>query len=217
MAEWIQTHIDTRNVPTQYIPRILHLVWVGNAARPESLDEYIVHWGLMMPHWKIRLWTNDDLNDTEIEPNVLARIREAKKGTQKADILKYYVVHKYGGVYLDADVEPTRSLEPLIYMSDLVICHHNEITWPYIAVGFFAASPNHPVLKKAIEICMTTTLNTPEPNMTTGPGAFGLAVSETPPPSRKYTNIPLDCFYWPEGGMTPNRFGRHLFARNWEE
>ena len=116
---------------------------------------------------------------------------------------------------MDADVEPIRCLDPLTQLSDLVICHHNYITWEYIGIGFFAASPNHPVMKNALKVCMTTDLNTDCPNMTTGPGAFGIAVATTPPPNGKYTLLPIDCIYWPEGGLTPNRFGRHLFAKNW--
>lgn len=214
MENWIQNHIEPVR---QYIPRLLHLVWVGKASRPDYLDKHILKWTELMPHWTIRLWTNEDLTDSEIDIDVLSRIHEADKGTQKADILKYYIVWKYGGIYVDADVEPTRSLEPLLFMSDLVICHHAEVVWEYIGVGFFAASQNHPVLKKAVENCMVAQLNTPEPNMTTGPRAFGMAVASVPPPAKKYTLLEVDAFYWPEGGITPNRFGSHFFARSWDE
>lgn len=214
MADWIQSHIQKKS---RYIPRLLHLVWVGKANQPEYLSKHISKWKDLMPEWNVRLWTNEDLTTEEVEIDSLIKIHEAEKGTQKADILKYYIVWKYGGIYVDADVEPIRSLEPIIYMSDLVICHHNEIVWDYIGVGFFAAKRNHPVLRKAVDICMSAELNTPEPNMTTGPRAFGMAVASVPPSDMKYTELPLDCFYWPEGGMTPNRFGSHFFAKAWDE
>lgn len=213
MENWIQNHIQLRRINK---PRVLHLIWVGKSKQPDYLDRHIIKWKELMPEWTIRLWTNEDLTEEEIEPNVLSKIKEAEKGTQKADILKYYVVWKYGGIYVDADTEPTRSLEPILYMSDLVICHHNEITWPYIAVGFFAACPNHPVLRRSVDICMNAQLNTDEPHMTTGPRVFGQAVSEIPPSNEKYTMLDLECFYWPEGGMTPNRFGSHFFAGSWD-
>jgi mannosyltransferase OCH1-like enzyme len=213
MSNWIQNHIQPR---TQHIPRILHLVWVGKSNQPDYLIKHISKWNELMPHWTVRLWTNGDLTDSEFDKDVLEKINAADKGTQKADILKYYVVWKYGGIYVDADVEPTRCLDPIIYMSDLVICHHNEVSWEYIGVGFFAASPHHPVLKKAVDICLEAQLNTDSPHMTTGPHAFGRAVSLVPPPSMKYMLLEIDCFYWPEGGMTPNRFGSHFFAHSWD-
>lgn len=214
MSDWKNTYFQHR---TQYIPRILHLVWIGKASQPEYLQKHIQKWKELMPKWTVRLWTNEDLITDEIEPTVLAKIHEADKGTQKADILKYYVVWKYGGIYVDADTEPTSNLDPIIYMSDLVVCHDNQIEWGYIAVGFFAASQYHPVLRKAVDICLTVPLNTGEPHMTTGPRAFGLAVSQIPPTNTKYMNLEIECFYWPEGGLVPNRFGKHFYAHAWDE
>lgn len=214
MTSWIENHIELKK---PCIPRLLHLVWVGKANQPDSLTKYISKWRELMPEWTVRLWTNEDLTDTEVQSDVLAKIREADKGTQKADILKYYIVEKYGGIYVDADVEPYRSLEPLIYMSDLVICHDNVITWEYISVGFFAAIQNHPALQNTIAICLAAQLNTGEPHLSTGPYAFGRGVANTPPPDKKYTLLPSDCFYLPEWGITPNRFGAHLYAGNWDE
>jgi mannosyltransferase OCH1-like enzyme len=214
MENWITNHMKKKE---RYMPRLLHLVWVGKAKQPEYLQKHILKWKELMPEWTIRLWTNEDLHNEEVETDVLMKIHEADKGTQKADILKYYIVWKYGGIYVDADVDPTRSLEPIIYMSDLVICHHAEIVWDYIGVGFFAASQHHPVLRKAVDVCLTANLNTSEPHMTTGPRAFGIAVASVPPPHEKYTLLEIDCFYWPEGGMTPNRFGSHFFAKSWDE
>jgi len=209
---WIENHIEFV-IPKQYIPRLLHIVWIGRSAQPESLAGYVSKWKELMPHWSVRLWTNDDLE--EVSPEVLVKINEAEKGTQKADILKYYIVEKYGGVYVDADVEPVKSLDPLLYLSDLVICHDNEITWEYISVGFFAASPNHPVLSKAVELCLNAQLNTDAPHLTTGPHVFGIAVSQIRT-ERKYSLLPLDAFYWVDGGITPNRFGTHLYAKSWD-
>jgi len=214
MSTWIQTHLQER---TQYIPRVLHLVWVGKAEQPDYLQKHIQKWKELMPKWTIHLWTNEDLTPNEIESEVLVKIHEADKGTQKADILKYYIVWKYGGIYVDADTEPTSNLDPIIYMSDLVLCHHNQITWEYIGVGFFAASARHPVLRKAVDICLKAELNDGAPHMTTGPHAFGLAVAQTPPQNMKYMNLELECFYWPEGGLVANRFGSHFFAHAWDQ
>jgi mannosyltransferase OCH1-like enzyme len=213
MSSWIEQHIQKR---TQYIPRFLHLIWVGKSEQPDYLAKHIQTWKELMPDWTIRLWTNEDLTTDEIPGDILAKIHEADKGVEKADILRYCIVEKYGGFYMDADVEPTRSLEPLLFMSDLVICHHAKITWKYIGNTLFGASPHHPVLQKAMSLCLTANLNTSEPHMNTGPHLFGTAISLVPPPNQKYMLLDLDCFYWPEGGMTPNRFGSHFFAKSWE-
>ena len=215
MSDWIKNHIQDR---ITYIPNILHLVWVGKSEQPEYLQKHIAKWKELMPNWTIMFWTNEDLTEEKIDVDVLNTINKAEKGTQKADILKYYVVWKYGGIYVDADVEPVRNLDPILYMSELVICHDNYIDWQYISVGFFGATKNHPVLRKAVDICLKAELNTPEPHMTTGPRVFGEAVSITPPSKIKYMNLPMECFYAPDHNKhydPSHKFGNHFYAKSW--
>ncbi len=214
---WIQNHLNYVPQIKQYIPNLLHIVWVGKSPQPESLPGYIAKWKELMPHWTIRVWTNEDLTKEEIREDVLEKINQSDKGTQKADILKYYIVWKYGGVYVDADVIPMASMDPLLYMSDLVVCNDIEISWDFISVGFFAASPNHPVLSKAVDICMDAELNTHEPHLATGPYVFGRAVSQIGPLHEKYTSIEQGSFYAtdkPFGSYV--KFGHHIYAHNWD-
>jgi mannosyltransferase OCH1-like enzyme len=90
------------------IPKILHMVWIGGEMPDryrQNFDDFITH----NPAWNVRLWDdisialvlermhNRDLFDAE--PNIAAKV----------DLLRYEIVHHYGGVYLDAD---TRSLGP---------------------------------------------------------------------------------------------------------
>ena len=213
---WIQDHLNHVYPLKQRIPSLLHIIWVGKLDQPETLKSYIVKWKELMPHWTIRVWGNDDLNETEFSPEVLAKILECRISTQKADIMRYYIIGKYGGVYVDADVEPARRLDPILYMTDLVLCHDNYITWDFIQCAVFAAAPNHPVTKKAIEICMQADLTIGAPHLTTGPHVLGKAVAATPPVSEKYTLLPLEVFHWPEGGMHPTRLASHHCAGMWE-
>ena len=208
---WVENHIEPIK---QYIPNLLHLIWVGQSPQPDYIAIRVSKWKELMPHWTVRLWTNEDLKD--VRADVLELIDKTEKGVQKADILRYYIIETYGGVYMDSDVEPVKSLDPILYLSDLVICHDNAISWPYISIGFFAASPNHPVLTKAIELCMDAELNTNIPHMTTGPKLFGNAVSLVSPIDKKYTLLPMDAFYWVERGITANRFGTHHYAQSWD-
>ena len=212
---WIQEHLSSVYPIKQHIPSILHIIWVGKSEQPETLKSYIVKWKELMPHWTIRVWGNDDLNDKEFHPDMLVKILSANRSVQKADIMRYSIIEKYGGVYVDADVEPARNLDPILYMSDLVLCHDNYITWEYIQNAVFAASPNHPVLKKAIQLCMGAELNTDNPHMTTGPHVLARAVASTPPISEKYTLLPLEVFHWPEGGMHPTRLASHHSIGMW--
>lgn len=214
---WIKQHLVHTYPPKQHIPKLLHLIWVGKVAPPETLSVYLAKWKELMPLWTIRLWTNDDIH--EFSPEIIAKLAETNTGVQKADIMRYSIIEKYGGFYMDADMTPIKELDSLIYMSDLVVCHDNYITWEYISVGFFGAKPNHPVMKKAVEISLSAQVNTGEPHMSTGPRLLGLAVSTVPPVCDKYTLLSIGTFYRADTSgecEIPEKFAEHQYARNWD-
>jgi len=198
------------------IPRLFHMVWVGPNPIPEFAVRNFETWKTLMPTptWTFRLWTNNDIHNGEFPDDILARIHESNTGVQKCDIMKYFIVEKYGGVYMDADVTPVASLEPIIQLNkQLVLCHDMEVTWGYMSVGFYAAVPHHPVLQRACKDLYTATLNTNDPHLHTGPIVMGRAFWDTPPTGEKYALLPSRFFY--HNGDFPGKFGTHEYARMW--
>lgn len=208
------------------IPRLLHLVWVGPNPMPDFMVRNLDMWKKLMPTWTFRLWTNNDIHNGEFPDNILVRIHESNTGVQKCDIMKYFIVEKYGGIYMDADVTPAASLEPIIQLNKkLVLCHDIDVTWGYMSVGFFAAVPHHPVLQRACKDLYVAPLNTGEPHFHTGPGVMGRAFWDTPPTDEKYALLPYKFFYYntdrpadenfPGSKEFPGKFGTHEYARMW--
>jgi len=196
------------------IPRMLHLIWVGPNKGPSFLRSNLEGWAKLMPHWKIRLWTNIDINTDEFSEKTIEIIDKASEGAQKADIMRYFIIEKYGGVYMDVDVVPNKSIEPLVCFKDtnLVVCHDLPLTWGYISIGFFAANPGHPVLKTACEMCYNVELNTPDIHMKTGPHILGQAVQNTKLNEKIYV-LPVKSFYRSENNN--ERFGHHTYSKLW--
>lgn len=69
---------------------------------------------------------------------------------QRADAIRYFVLHRYGGIYMDLDVGCRRSMDPLLY---------NEVVLPAtIPVGvsndLMLAEPGHPFLDLIIHNLM---------------------------------------------------------------
>lgn len=209
------------------IPAILHLVWVGPHPRPVVLDQYISQWKTLMPEWTVRVWGNEDINLEEFDQETLSLIEKAQTGVQKADIMRYHIVFKYGGVYMDADVEPFQSLHPLLYQPfSILICHDLDVTWPYISIGFFAASPNHPVMQNCCRLLPTVELNNGAPHMNTGPRLMGRALFEYQY-SEKFGLLPIQAFYRNKKGQLASngtyldkddnsRLGSHLYTKMWD-
>jgi mannosyltransferase OCH1-like enzyme len=91
------------------IPKIIHQIWLGGPAPVEIAD--------MMrsvrdhhPDWEYRLWTGENRPALINEREFL----QAPSLAMKADFLRYELLHEYGGVYVDADFDCHRSLNPLM-------------------------------------------------------------------------------------------------------
>jgi len=196
------------------IPRILHVIWVGgDNSIPTFLEAHMLRWRELMPDWQVNLWGEDEITDDHFPEEALQRIRACNKGAQKADIMRYYILERYGGVYVDADVIPHRNLDEVL-KGPIVLCHDLDITWQYINIAFMAAVPHHPVIQRACELLLQCTINTGDVHMQTGPRVLGMAVSQTPPAEgTQYNFLPAEYFYRNE--WFDRRFGLHLFSKMW--
>jgi mannosyltransferase OCH1-like enzyme len=196
------------------IPRIAHLIWVGDNPRPNYFDSNVNKWRELMPLWQIRVWTNADITLEHFPEKVIELLSKVQKGAQKADIMRYFIMEKYGGVYLDSDVTPHTSLESLktkIPDAQAVLCHDIPLTWQYISIGFFAAVPNHPLFKLTTELVFQSTINTEDLHMHTGPRLLGEAVYQLS--GHKIVLLPSLYFY--HNVNYNERFGHHFYAKEW--
>jgi inositol phosphorylceramide mannosyltransferase catalytic subunit len=97
-----------------FTPRLVHIIWIGPTPMPTAYHHYHESWAAYHPGWSVKLWTDEDL------PSLLPRMRNADLYQQlhdpraKADVLRYEILYLFGGVYVDADMECLRSIEPLL-------------------------------------------------------------------------------------------------------
>jgi mannosyltransferase OCH1-like enzyme len=156
------------------IPPILHMIWVGDKEIPEYFIKNVNKWKLLMPKWHFMIWTNDHLTSAFIGNDYLNLIMSSSSGAQKADILRYYVIKKYGGFYVDADVYPLRSLTSLLSINnDIIICNDMPINFDYISNTMFASIPNHPVFDLICNGLFSANIKSDNIHIETGPGLFG--------------------------------------------
>lgn len=204
---------DTNSVVTNNIPKIIHLIWVGENDPPSYFNLHFRKWKELMPDWELRVWRNEDITLQHFPEDIIQLLKTVKKGAQQADIMRYFIMEKYGGVYLDSDITPHKTLESLIQIPDakVILCHDLELTWQYISIGFFAAEPNHPLFKLCAQLCYAVKLNTEDVHMQTGPRLLGEAVSRIT--DNKIILLPTKFFYRNE--TYDGRFGHHFYAKQW--
>jgi inositol phosphorylceramide mannosyltransferase catalytic subunit len=77
---------------------------------PDAYVRFGEGWQRHHPDWELRLWTDADLPPLTF-PEAFARCRNSGEAS---DVLRYELLHRLGGVYVDTDVECCRPLDPLI-------------------------------------------------------------------------------------------------------
>ena len=136
------------------IPKIIHVVWINgkieDCSVPQELKKYIVTWIEKNPDWKFKLWTDADVAKITLDNQDL--YDDAINFGVKSDILKYEIVYRYGGVYVDTDFECLQPLDIFHHCYDFYV-GIQPLDTQYLQLGaaLFAAKPGHPLLKHVID------------------------------------------------------------------
>lgn len=110
------------------IPKILHYCWFGGNSIPEKGLVCIESWKKFCPDYEIKRWDESNY----FTENLYAK--EALKFKQWAfysDYARLDIIYKYGGIYLDVDVELVKSLDYLLNN----VCYLGMETSGYINTG----------------------------------------------------------------------------------
>jgi hypothetical protein len=149
------------------IPKIIHQLWIGDKPAPITLMNT---WKDKHPDFEYIMWNENEMIKRNFQSQLNNKINEIEEICGKADILRWEILYKYGGIFIDADsfcIEPIDKLLELnksftIYENEIVRgvnwCNNNPMyddvlarTHSLIAIGAMAFSPNHEIPKMAIE------------------------------------------------------------------
>lgn len=85
------------------IPKIIHFVWLGGAAKPPLVERCIKSWRRHMSDYEVVEWSEKNF-DVEANAYVRGAIQD-RKWAFASDYIRLYALLHHGGVYLDSDVE----------------------------------------------------------------------------------------------------------------
>lgn len=134
------------------IPKIVHYSWFSNEPIPEHIKELMETWKKYLPDYEFRLWDGKAL--AEINCTYANEAVSVKKWAFAADFLRNYVVYKYGGIWLDTDIEVFKSFDPFLSDKMFIGAEANFHEIPkkrYVTSHCFGAEPGHPFLKQCVD------------------------------------------------------------------
>lgn len=126
------------------IPRLLHAVWVG-PPMPGHLEANLREWARLHPHWHVKLWRDADLAwlaNRAIYDRADALVPADAVGQFRADIARYEILHRHGGLYVDCDTRPLRCVDDAL-VADTFAAAEDE---HWVGNTYLGAVPDHPVM-----------------------------------------------------------------------
>lgn len=97
------------------IPRILHQTW-KNEDLPDNFRQMAQSWKDKHANWEYIFWT-DEMNRDFIAayfPNFLPVYDNYPNHIQRVDAVRYFILYKYGGFFIDLDFECLACIEPIV-------------------------------------------------------------------------------------------------------
>lgn len=200
------------------IPRVFHQVWINrnNPELPEKFRAYRDGWLALHPNWEYRLWNLDNLGFT---PKRMDLVTSATNYAQMADVLRYEILLRHGGVYLDTDFECLRNIDPILVGVKNFACSEDGRS---ISIGIIGTQPNSIYMERCLN-ALPKRLGETSPADETGPGLMtrvllggGLAGD--------FTLFPREWFYpynWNEPHRAnehfPQAYAVHRWAHSWAD
>lgn len=138
------------------IPKIIMQTWKNDTipdhwkASPASIKKY-------MPDWKYVLMT-DEMNRefcAKHFPDFLSTYDNFPHPIQRADAIRYMFLYKFGGLYIDMDIELLHDLSPLFTQDADVFLVRSGNIGSILTNSFMASRPRCPIWLKMLSAIQT--------------------------------------------------------------
>ncbi len=133
------------------IPKIIHQIWLGNNPIPANYKYYLETWRKYHPNWEIKLWTEKEIlaeNFTSMD-----LFYKARGYAEQSDIARYEILYRYGGLYIDTDVECFASFDELHHKYDFYVnMEPPGVNKKIVSIVnmMIASVPGHPILAETL-------------------------------------------------------------------
>ena len=193
----------------QLIPRIVHRTWLGwTGPMPDQLVAYGESWSRHHPDWEMRLWTAADLPD--LVPDEL--VQRCRSHAECSDLMRFELLRRHGGVYLDTDFECLRPLDPLLQGVEAFAAWETDHR---VGTAILGCVPGHPAFERAARESRVTVGLGDNSAESTGPGFWTTILIDHP----EVCIFPIKTFYpygWDEPQRRDEAFRESYAVHHWD-
>jgi inositol phosphorylceramide mannosyltransferase catalytic subunit len=152
---------------TPRIPKILHQIWLGGEL-PSQYRSLVKSLRDLHPSWEYRFWGDADIT---FDFSKRTLFDQCTNPGQKSDILRYAILERFGGIYLDMDFIAVRPLDALRGADFFAGITYDAA--PQLANGLIGCTPSHPLMQKISQIDgVPESADMPGVMQSTGPDYF---------------------------------------------
>lgn len=144
------------------IPHIFHQTWKTSDI-PDEWQACVQSWRTHHPHWQYILWTDEDSRKfiQDHYPDFLKFYDSYSYNIQRADVIRYFVLYTYGGVYVDLDLECLQPIDHLLAQHTFVAGYEPPLHAQWlgekgmICNAFMASTAGHRLLAAVLQSLKT--------------------------------------------------------------
>lgn len=166
--ELFEKHLSGKEVQpeSKSIPKVLHFIWLGPRQFPRESIPNIQSWMAKNPGWKVKFWTDrtrplpaEGIEECLVvaweHPELEKCYYKTDNFAERADLLRYEILLREGGVYVDHDVKCFKPFEALNDSYEMYCGLELPSDTPisssvHVTNNLIAARPGHPVLERCI-------------------------------------------------------------------
>lgn len=135
------------------LPKVLHQVWVPGATRaplPMPLARFVQRWRDLHPGWTHILWDEDSIGELvnqDLYDRAGEYVADHAIGQFRADLVRYEMLMRYGGVYADVDFEPLAPIDDLCIGPWVT---ESAARQGFLANGLMGMPPQHELMRRCV-------------------------------------------------------------------
>jgi len=112
--EQIYNNYRSSEPQKEKIPKILHQIWLGRPIPNIEKNRCQAIQNNLPNDWTYKLWTDTCVDKIKDEFTNYNLFKQTNNYGQKSDILRNFILWKYGGVYCDTDFIFVKSFDPIL-------------------------------------------------------------------------------------------------------